>query len=246
MVGTKLREFVLALVCGCVLSSGCLRTSTPIRTVEYPAHQERQSDTLIIMLPGLGDKPEDYANYGLLDSLRAAQLGADVIAVDAHAGYYRTRELIPRIEEDVLKPAKSAGYEKIWLVGISLGGLGVLLSAQQFETSVDGIVLMSPYLGSRRTLREITDAGGPQSWTPPPEGSATYSTELWSWIKPFTVAPEEHPPLYLAYGDDEPAEKFQVLARALPERRVVVVPGGHTWTTWQAAWRELLARDAAR
>lgn len=235
------------LVAGSLLSSGCFRTSTPIRVVEYPANDDARSETLVVMLPGFGDKPEDYQSYGLVDDLRAQGLDLDVVAVDAHAGYYRTRSLLPRLHEDVLQPAKDAGYEQIWLVGISLGGLGVLLSAQEYEGLVDGIVLMSPWLGNRKVLQEIEAAGGPKTWTPPPPEDRNYATELWSWIKPFTIEPEDHVPLYLAYGEDEPRERFEVLAKALPKQRVLVVPGGgHNWQTWQAAFPELLERDALR
>ncbi len=45
----------------------------------------------------------------------------------------------------------------------------------------------------------------------------------------------------LAYGhDDKLAASHRVLAAALPPRRVLVVPGGHDWEPWQAAWRQFV------
>ena len=47
----------------------------------------------------------------------------DVISVDAHFGYYKNRDLVPRLHDDVITPAQQNGYEKIWLLGVSMGGM---------------------------------------------------------------------------------------------------------------------------
>jgi hypothetical protein len=43
---------------------------------------------------------------------------ADLVAVDAHLGYYYKRTIIDRLREDVLVPAKVQGYRRIVVVGI--------------------------------------------------------------------------------------------------------------------------------
>ncbi len=82
----------------------------PLPTISPPT-DERKGKSLIVMLPGRGDRAESFRTAGFLDT--AADHAFDVIAVDAHLGYYKERNLIPRLHNDVILPAKKDGYEKI-------------------------------------------------------------------------------------------------------------------------------------
>jgi pimeloyl-ACP methyl ester carboxylesterase len=68
----------------------------------------------------------------------------DLIAVDAHAGYYLRQTVLERLREDVVAPARAAGYEKARLVGISLGGLGAALYATDHADHLAGLILLLP------------------------------------------------------------------------------------------------------
>ena len=52
-----------------------------------------------------------------------------------------------------------AGYENIWLLGISMGGLGTLLYASEYPEQVDGVVLLAPFLGDRSAIETIVATG---------------------------------------------------------------------------------------
>jgi hypothetical protein len=100
--------------------SGCgfaPRTETPIATITQPP-TDKKSKTLIVMLPGRGDRAESFQKAGFLQ--RIAGKDFDVISVDAHFGYYKNRDLVPRLHNDVIIPAKQSGYESIWLLGVSM------------------------------------------------------------------------------------------------------------------------------
>jgi pimeloyl-ACP methyl ester carboxylesterase len=61
---------------------------------------------------------------------------------------------------------RERGHERIWLAGISLGGLAALSYAARHEPDVAGIVLISPYPATRDVLREVDAAGGLEHWNP--------------------------------------------------------------------------------
>jgi len=229
------------------LLTACLATAEPIRTVRDDtgsaefSKTPRSERTLVIMLPGLGDEPEDYIANGFVDDMQRHGREVDVVVVDAHLGYYRERELLTRLREDVFEPAHAERYPSIWIVGISMGGMGALLSAREFGEQVDGVVLLSPFLGRRPALRRISAAGGPGAWEPPAETSSDYTVELWRWLKAYPTEAAKRAPIYLGYGTQERNRSHWMLAELLPSERVVTIEGGHEWDTWRAAWAKLLA-----
>lgn len=241
---------------GSSLLVSCMATTEPIRTVEVlaedlaedpaedpAASSPQRAETLVVMLPGMGDEPEAYAEHGFLEDMQRRGLEVDVVSVDAHLGYYTRRELLPRLREDVFDAAQSKGYRSIWVVGISMGGLGALLTAQEFGDQIDGIVLLSPFLGRRPAIRRIEAAGGARQWQPPAEPSSDYTVELWRWLKAYATEPATRPAMFVAYGTREGTRSYPLLAELLPAERVVTVTGGHEWDTWKDGWARLLEAD---
>jgi pimeloyl-ACP methyl ester carboxylesterase len=213
----------------------------PMRTVSHPGTAATGGD-LIVFLPGRGDQPEDFERRGLLAAARAAGLRADILAVDAHLGYYQKRVIVDRLWEDVVLPARARGYRRLWFVGISLGGLGSLLLAQHHPDVPAGLFLLAPYLGEADLAREIESEGGLARWT----GAAGKDDfrGLWGWLHGYATR-DERPPLWLAYGEsDRYAYGHRLLASTLPADRVLVTSGGHDWTAWKRLWSEFLARGA--
>ncbi|HFE45054.1 MAG TPA: alpha/beta fold hydrolase [Nannocystis exedens] len=218
-------------------------TSSPknkaLAALRHPAASTR-SDTLLVFLPGAGDPPSAFAKHSFVAAVRESRAPVDILAVDAHIGYYLDRTLVDRLWQDIISPAKSAGYNEIWVVGISMGGLGALLFAQEHSESIDGIVLLAPYLGKKRTLRAIATAGV-RNWQPDPKpGSFDY--ELWRWLKGYQQSNASRPALYLGYGTDDPsASAHALLAELLPKTHIFTAPGDHDWTVWTPLWRRILA-----
>lgn len=194
------------------------------------------------MLPGKGDAGESYAENGVVQRLQAAAPAVEVVTVDAHYGYYRERNLLPRLDEDVLSALRDQGIETIWLVGTSMGGVGSLLMAQEHPELVDGIILVAPYVGRKDTLKSVEEAGGLAAWQPP-EDQSNWDVSLWAWLKGYSDD-EARPPIYLAYGEqDGGAEAHELIADVLPEGQVFTMEGGHGWKVWNPLWDEMLAAN---
>ena len=213
----------------------------PLRTIAHPGTAAPGGD-LIVFLPGRGDRPEDFERRGLLAAARSAGVTADVLAVDAHLGYYQKRVIVERLWEDVVLPARARGYRRLWFVGISLGGLGSLLLSQHHPDAAAGIFALAPYLGEKGLAAEIESAGGLARWT----GAAGKDDfrGLWGWLRGYATG-EERPRLWLAYGEaDRYAYGHRLLGAALPRDEVQTTAGGHDWTAWKRLWPEFLARGA--
>lgn len=232
------------------LAAGCFSarpTTVPMATVTLAPAPAGEPDCLILLLPGRGDSPDDYAAAGFAEIAANQGIDAEVVAVDSHMGYFRDRSLLQRLEEDVIAPAKARGVEEIWWVGISLGGLASLLVLDERPEAVDGVVLLSPFLGEGPAIERLVEQGDLASWTPDPElpaGPDDLWRRLWLILQRETANPADGPPLYLGFGDhDRYVEAHRVLAAALPEERVRVVPGGHDWDAWSLLWTEMMANE---
>jgi pimeloyl-ACP methyl ester carboxylesterase len=218
-----------------------LPAPTPLAIRQYRCASAPTRD-LMILLPGIGDLMEDYEFSGFIEAVMRTGAPADLIVVDAHFGYYLRRTVLERLRQDVVAPARAAGYDRVWLVGISLGGLGAALYATEHAGDLEGLVLLAPFLGNQALLREIAEAGGLRHWQPGEEREDDYQRRLWRWLKRHATPGEKLPALVLGYGDrDQFAPAGRLLAEALPADRVFIVPGRHDWRTWKRLWDALLA-----
>lgn len=236
-VAILLLAAVLLALSGCVVIPRPARTPIPTRTWKAPG--ETRPTTLIVFLSGRGDRMEDFDRRGFLEELRRAGIHADVTAADAHLGYYRRRTVITRVREDIIAPARAAGYRRVVIVGISLGGLGGLLGERETSGLADALVVIAPYLGERPALfSQVAAAGGPEAWSAgrgPLKGKV--DELIWTFLGRHH---RDLPPTWLAYGTEDSFRQGQALfATLLPPARVRTVPGGHTWSTWLQLWREL-------
>lgn len=237
----------IAVALAAILSAACISlrpTEEPIPTVRLAAG-EPPNRCLVLLLPGRGDVPADFATSGFAEIARNQGIGAEFVAVDSHMGYFRDRSLLERLEADVIAPALERGVEEIWFVGISLGGLASLLVLDELPQAVDGVVLLAPFLGDGPTVDSVVAAGDLAAWRPDPAlpaGPDDLWRRLWTVLQRETSDPRDGPALYLGFGDrDRYRDGHRVLAAALPARRVHVVPGGHDWTTWSLLWTRLTA-----
>ncbi len=217
-----------------------------------------QAPVLLVMLPGAYSRPAEFIEEGFVQTLQERGVWADVAIADAHLGYFNDGSVLKRLRADIIQPARAHGYDQVWLVGISLGGLGALgyasSTGQAPGDGVDGVLALAPYLGSQRLLNEVSAAGGPAAWAAslPPENAATAAQAqaqahpieaaeqaLWRWL---AAPPPGAPPVYLGYGrDDRLGAGHRLLAGHLARERVIAVPGGHDWPPWLALWRQWLA-----
>lgn len=236
-----LAGLILAAIC-----AGCVRprpATAPIPALSLPG--AGPAKTLVVLLPGRRDSPEDFRRFDFPGLAARAGARVDMVAVDAHLGYYFSRTIVDRLHDDVIAPARGR-YDRIWLVGISIGGTGAILYADQHPGDVDGILLLAPFLGEDEVIGEIAKAGGPRGWVPPgPIAPDDFQRRMWAWLKGYEGGSAGKIPLYLGWGrSDSFARANGMLARLLPPERVFTAPGGHGWKPWKAIWEMFLKTGA--
>lgn len=227
-----------------IYSNGCFfRPSIPIPVIEYGRMDASEHKNLLILLRGLGGSPEDFEKYGLIQEVRSRGLPFDIVVPDSHFGYYRSRTLEQRLKYDLIEPARRAGYQRIWLAGFSMGGLGSLFYLRSYKDDVDGVMLISPFMGWETILDRIEASGGLENWTPK-ENTDNWQQLIWAWVKQYCRKPEGYPPIFLGYGtDDTLSGKGPVLlSTALPKERIFTVSGGHTYKIFKLIWKTHLDR----
>ena len=226
---------IAQLLSACV---GVAPTEVPLPGIAT-ANSESRHDSLVIMLPGRGDRADSFIREGFHEA--GERWGFDTIAVDAHFGYYRERSLLTRLHEDIVLPARQAGYEKIWVLGISMGGYGTLLYASEHPDLVDGVILLAPFLGDRNSIEEIVSSGGLNDWNANASRLKDYEIKVWTWLRNATSPPEETP-VILGYGlSDGMAGSYGVLVDIIEPSSVYTLEGGHKWTTWGPLWERIAA-----
>ena len=223
-----------------------LPTPRPLLIRPYPYDGPLRSRDLLVCLPGIGDEADDFADWGFVDLVRAHRWPADVLLVDAHYGYYADRTLLEQLHRDILLPASSSGYRAIWLIGISMGGLGALLYARQHPRDIRGVVAIAPFLGRHALVQEISTAGGLAQWTSMVDPTDEIRA-LWSWAHAQSSQSPAYPEIILAFGDmDIFAEAHRLLASSLTAANVLTATGGHRWPVWVELWKQFLRRHIPR
>ncbi|MCB9593835.1 MAG: alpha/beta fold hydrolase [Sandaracinaceae bacterium] len=221
-------------------------THRPMQAMEARMDGDARRTCLLVLMPGMLNLPDDFFEHGFVEDAIASSRRCDIVAPDAHFGYYTDGSLRRQIAADILTVADERGYEDIWLVGVSMGGMGALLVAQDQPELVDGVVLFAPFLGDDALIRSIDAAGGLAEWDAPedanPNDADEYDDALWVWLQGYATHADRMPPLYIGVGrDDSLRPGIDLLAAHLPESHHGQAEGGHKWDTWRVMWRRLLA-----
>jgi hypothetical protein len=250
-----------AALLAALLFPGCYPAAKiPIDTLRYGSGEAKGPGLLVVFLHGNGDRNTVFNDEGFVEAVRAHSISCDMISVDAHIGYYVNGTILTRLKEDVIDPARTKGYARIWLVGNSLGGFGALSYAQKYPGEITGVVLLGPFLGERPIISEIRHAGGLLKWEP---GDIVLKTKedtekhVWAWFKehglsgPVRLGDKSRPKgqgdipeIYLGYGTKDRFTYAQdYLASLLPAEQVISLDGGHDWPTWKKLWNQILDRN---
>lgn len=194
---------------------------------------------LMVLLPGRGDRMATFRDQGFFE-LAAGYLESHpdvtLLAADAHMGYYRDRQVMVRLEQDVLDRFPES---RLTVVGVSLGGLGAVMLARRHPERVQELFLIAPYLGDRSFVERV--AAGPIAERP---GDGDLQRELvavWSFL--LDRGARSGIVVSLGIGDqDRFLEAARLLERRAPDVTVHTVPGKHQWSAWRALFQGWLAR----
>ena len=209
--------------------------------IRHPVPSGAPAEALLVMLPGVGIKAEDFAEHGFVRAAQESE-AVEIVAARPDLDLYLDGTIAAELERAIIAPARAAGLARIWFLGISLGGMGALLHARACPSGAEGILLLSPFLGTPGLVAEVVGAGGLGAWQPGNVAANDHERQMLAWLKAHVAAPPRPPSLYLGYGrDDRFARGHAMLGDRLPAARVVLSEGGHDWETWLALWQRLLA-----
>lgn len=217
-----------------------------ITILNHKAPSSGRNRILLVMLPGAGIEASAFAQNRMVAAAhahgQAFDLAIDVIVAQPELELYLDGDIAAALHTAAVEPALAQGYTRIWLLGISLGGMGALLYASAHAAQIEGLVLLAPFLGTKGTIAEVVKAGGLVSWSPLRSAATELEMRILVWLQDLLARRQEFPALYLGYGrGDRFAPGHQLLAEHLPSDDVVTVAGGHDWETWAMLWQGVLA-----
>jgi pimeloyl-ACP methyl ester carboxylesterase len=243
-VGTSIREKLL---------DGHFSRPDPAKTFNVEWHRAepgKHGRCLFVFLPGRFDRASDFVRHGFISSAQGRIQGLDCVAVDATIGYYFDGSIANRLQREIIEPARSVGYREIWIIGVSMGGLGAFFHERAYPGEVTGLILLAPFLGDDLALfREMDAAGGAVSWAgsqlPVAAGrqKAEFQRGLWRFLGRTRLDRTLQLETWMAYGEaDRLLPGIERLKNLLPAKQVLPLPGGHTWEVWTRGFFEILAK----
>lgn len=230
---------VVLLLFGCA-AGGDVTRPIPISMVAAPQPATR----LVVVLPGRGDSLDGLVDTGVAEVIQQQWPDADVLLTGLTMPFYTARDAEQRLHDEVITPRRQSHDGEIWLLGVSLGGMGALMYDRRYPGEIDGMILLSPFLGRARIHREIRAAGGLASWQADPVqamGPDSFESELWRYLQGWTARPQRTRTVWVAYGANEPFRKpIALMAPLLPAGHAIELPGRHNWKLWLPATRAVL------
>jgi pimeloyl-ACP methyl ester carboxylesterase len=197
---------------------------------------ERGAADLLVLLPGAYMRPEDFVEADFFGEVQRRGLALDLCAVAIDMATVSDGRAADAVRQQILAPARST-HQRVWLGGISLGGLMSMEITACHPQLVDGLCLMAPYPGSRLVTNAIERAGGIDAWQPGVEALRDPDTRVWNWLK----APPPAMPVFVGHGRlDRFAQGMAQIAERFPPASRHVVEGDHDWPAWRVLWSRFL------
>jgi pimeloyl-ACP methyl ester carboxylesterase len=236
--------FLVASVAGCAW----LRSPvSPMPSQTFTELGPGRARGVVVLMPGFGDRPADFDDKGFVRVLRQLAPEHDVVAADAHFGYYRNGSVVAEMHEHVVGPLVARGYREIWLSGVSMGGHGAIAYARSHPDQIAGLLLLAPYMGPKDVVAAVTDAGGLCAWQAPghfAEDATGFARANFAWLQMVACRHGAGTSLWLAVGEsDHLLTADRLLGDVLPPDHFVRLPGGHGWDVWVPALERLLAHS---
>src|SRR5258708_12464801 len=106
--------------------------------LRYNASGQAEGGVRVVMVPGVGIEAKDFAEDGMVGAVEERGLDVDIVAAKPDLDHYLDWTIAETIQRAIIAPARGRGYARMWLLGISLGGMGALLHARAHVGSVEG------------------------------------------------------------------------------------------------------------
>ncbi len=199
----------------------------------------------LVLLPAAATTADDFVREGFVEDLEAQRVAATVVRGEVPVDIYAADRIVTLLREQVLNTRHAGAGNRVWLAGISLGGMTALACAEAYRELVDGVVAIAPWPGPRSLWDDVPGAGGITAWSAR-HREARFDDErrVWRWLG--EGAPGG-PEVVIGHGaQDRFAEGQQLLGDALPPEHRLIVDGAHDWPTWRALWQRLLVDLAPR
>jgi pimeloyl-ACP methyl ester carboxylesterase len=195
----------------------------------------------LVLLTGGFIAAEDFQREGFIARLRERGVTCDVTLGEVRMAYFADGSITRHVGA-LVDAARAGGAQRVWVAGVSLGGLAALCQAAR-DDALAGLALFSPYPGTRIVLREIEAAGGLAQWAQSADPE-DLEREAWLWLaRRGTGAP----PVHAWFGtQDRFVHGQRRLAEALFGENVHEIAGGHDWPAWRDMWDRFLETDSLR
>jgi pimeloyl-ACP methyl ester carboxylesterase len=210
-----------------------------MRRIDDALSPGQRAENLLVLLPPALSKLEDLLEQGFVAEVRGRGLPLDIVLAEPCYQQVMGKTVAEDLHQEVVMPALSAGYRRIWLAGVSLGAFNALTYAAVYGECVAGMKLIAPYPGTSDILHEIQAAGGPEAWAADPASSHADERAWWHWLA--HAGRFCQPEIYLGLASQDRFHSGQaMMAGLVPAERVHRVEGDHSWPVWQALWRHWL------
>ena len=198
---------------------------------------QQNREVLIILLPGIFSDSQDMMQRGVPDAIHRGWPEPDILMADLTINFYRKGLATKRLHDEIVVPARQQGYSEVWLSGGSMGGMGTLMYEWQHPGEMDGLVLISPYMGSGDVTDAIREAGGLKFWDSGERlrvmQSDNYDRLIWQMAQDWIGDQAKLERVWLMCGDEDRLyPDVQMLGAILPEDRYFPGSGGHSWDYW--------------
>ncbi|MET0027482.1 MAG: hypothetical protein ABW101_07580 [Candidatus Thiodiazotropha sp.] len=233
MIRKLILFLVISLLSGCSII-GPLPDQMGRQLVEGT---QQNKDVLIILLPGILSDARDMSQRGVPEAIHRGWPEPDILMADLTINFYRKGLAVQRLQDEIITPAREQGYSEIWLAGGSMGGVGTLMYEWRYPGEMDGLVLISPYLGGDDVTEAIRAAGGLKSWDSGERStvmeSDNYDRLVWQMAQGWIGDEAKLDRVWLMCGDEDRLyPDVQMLGAILPEDRYFPGSGDHSWNYW--------------
>lgn len=229
-------KFTLFLVCLYQLM-GCTMIPRPLEPIEFTVYHPGSGKEMLLILPGLGDSPKDFNKHGFINVLRKCNPDLGIISANAHLGYYVTDSITERLYQDIIYKAQQKGIQKIWIAGISLGGLGSLLMLMKYNEIFSGGIVLAPFLGEKSAIKSLLKTTDIKQWEP---DSNNEFQKFWQQL----IQAQNSgalPEITLGTGT---SDRYIAIQRKFSDLighdNSVFVSGPHNWETWKTLWQKIV------